>query len=70
MAFNLLSGKIEPGDWSCGAVDEVDSSRAKPDSTKTAIVGFAAGAGLGCLYLYWRGIPGSNRHHEPLPENR
>jgi hypothetical protein len=74
MAFNLLSGKIEKGDWTCGAADDVQAmsstptTRARPDGMKNIVLGFAAGVLAGCSYLYWEDLRRDIRRMK-LPEN-
>lgn len=72
MAFNLLSGKIEGTDWSCGiggdANDASLATRAKPPVKTYAVVGFVLGAMVGGAVLYAH----DNRAKMPrtrLPEN-
>ena len=70
MAFNLISGKIEPGDWSCGAGkpdDEDSTKRARSTSMKNAAMGFALGALAGYGYLKWKDLRDSTPRGR-LPE--
>jgi hypothetical protein len=67
MAINLLSGKRENKDWSCGIGDTDNASlaaRAKPSSRTYAVLGFVLGAMTGGAYLYWRDL------HEKMPRTR
>jgi hypothetical protein len=70
MAYNLISGKIEPGDWSCGAADaDVNmetEKRARTLTMKNAAIGFALGALAGYGYLQWENFRDSTpRGHLP-----
>jgi len=68
MAFNLISGKMEKGDWSCGAGDDPDAARAKPPIVKNAVLGFVTGMFAGGCYLYWRDLH-EKMQRTRLPEN-
>jgi len=67
MALNLLSGKIEGTDWSCGIGDTNDASlvaRAKPPVKTYAVVGFVLGAMVGGAVLY------AHDHRAKMPRMR
>lgn len=73
MAFNLLSGKTDGKDWSCGIGDTNDASleaRTKPLVKTYAVVGFLLGAMVGGAVLYAHDVrakmPGTRMR---LPEN-
>jgi hypothetical protein len=68
MAFNLLSGKIEGTDWSCGIGGDTNdaslAARAKPTVKTYALVGFVLGAMVGGAVLY------AHDHHPKMPRMR
>lgn len=68
MAFNILSGKQEPKDWSCGAADDVASSNGKPMALENPILGFAVGGFAGWCFLKWQDYRGKTPRMR-LPEN-
>ena len=71
MAYNILSGKIEKGDWSCGAADDVkadEAARAKPVVAREAVMAFGLGALTGGAFLYWSDMRKHIRRVR-LPEN-
>ncbi len=73
MSINLLSGKTDGKDWSCGIGDTNDTSlaaRAKPPVKTYAVVGFALGAMVGGAVLYAHDVRAKMpRSRQRLPEN-
>jgi hypothetical protein len=68
MAFNLLSGKIEGTDWSCGIGGDTNdvsfTARAKPKVKEYAVLGFVLGAMVGGAVLY------AHDHRAKMPRMR
>jgi hypothetical protein len=74
MAFDLLTGKTEGTDWSCGIGGDTNdaslAARAKPAAKTYAVVGFILGAMVGGAVLYAHDVRAKMpRARMRLPEN-